>query len=67
VPLEVKSGASGRMRSLLQFLKEKEAGTAVRVSGSARVESHEVEGGQILSIPFYLVSQVDALLRRQCG
>jgi hypothetical protein len=65
VPIEVKSGATGRMRSLLQFLKEKDAATGLRVSADPRVASHKVEGGRIVSVPFYLVSKVDELVNRK--
>jgi hypothetical protein len=65
IALEVKSGAMGRMRSLLQFLKEKDASTGLRISADPRIESHKVEGGRIVSLPFYLVSKLNEILKQK--
>ena len=57
VPVEVKSGATGRMRSLHQFLLDKGSEFGVRVS-----EAPLTKNEKILSVPFYLVSQLGRLL-----
>jgi len=57
VPIEVKSGATGRLRSLRQFMKEKKVEIGVRVS-----ESPLAFDNGILSIPFYMIEQLPRLL-----
>lgn len=58
VPIEVKAGKTGRLRSLHQFMQEKNTHIGVRVSQ----QPLELEKG-ILSIPFYLVSQLGRLYK----
>lgn len=65
-PIEVKSGTSGRLRSLHQFIDDAEAKIAVRVySGQLTIEDIFTKGGRkykLLSIPFYLLHRLPALL-----
>jgi len=70
VPIEVKAGASGRLRSLHVFVREKKVGLGVRIS-SAALSLHEVEtaipGGhqrrfRLLSVPFYLAGELPRLI-----
>lgn len=57
VPIEVKAGATGRLRSLQRFLEEKRCPLGVRISQHP-LACH----GKILSIPLYLVSELPRLL-----
>ncbi len=57
VPIEVKSGTTGRLKSLQILLKDKNLKLGVRVS-----EQNLKLEGNILSVPFYLLSQLQRLL-----
>lgn len=59
VPVEVKAGAIGTLRSLKLFLSEKKLPLGVRVS-----ESPFSLAKDILSIPFYLIEQIPRLVRK---
>jgi hypothetical protein len=70
VPVEVKAGATGRLRSLHMMVVEKNLDLAVRVSSETPVLS-EVQTAlpigperrfRLLSIPFYLVSELPRLI-----
>ncbi len=67
IPIEVKSGASGRLRSLHQFIDRCNHSLAVRVhSGPLALEHHKTLKGtsfQLLSIPFYLIHRIESLLQ----
>jgi predicted AAA+ superfamily ATPase len=67
VPVEVKSGATGRLRSLHQFIGLAGHHFAVRVySGPLKGEKTSTVGGKdfyLLNLPFYLVHQIDDYLR----
>lgn len=74
VPLEVKAGASGSMKSLLRFVMEKGSPVAVRLDmnpPSLQHVRHGIgtgSGGRsvsfdLLSLPLYMVGQVERLLR----
>lgn len=70
VPLEVKSGAAGSMKSLHQFMAEKKLTLAVRLNANPpTVENLDIKTtlGQavkyrLLSIPLYLAERVGALI-----
>ena len=70
IPVEVKAGKTGRLKSLHQFIKEKGVDLAFRINldkPSVLQESSPVYGGgtveyRLLSIPFYLVSQIHRLV-----
>jgi predicted AAA+ superfamily ATPase len=70
VPIEVKAGATGTLRSLHRFVAEKRARLAVRVSSAspqfmpvtANVPGHPPHEFDLLSIPFYLVPMLPRLL-----
>jgi hypothetical protein len=57
IPVEVKSGKTGRLKSLRVFMEEKKSLIGVRVSSLPL--SFE---NQILSVPFYLLSELPRLL-----
>lgn len=72
IPVEVKAGKTGRLKSLHQFIKEKGADLAFRINldkPSILEESSTVYGGEIIkyrliSIPFYLVGQMRRLAQK---
>lgn len=57
IPIEVKSGALGRLKSLRIFMEEKECPVGVKISEEPLGFSHGV-----LSVPFYLISQLPRLV-----
>lgn len=75
VPVEVKAGKSGSLRSLHQFVFEKSAHTAIRFDTnqpsrqnvSHRVRSKDRDGRtdyQLLSLPLYAVDELGRLLEK---
>lgn len=70
VPIEVKAGKTGRLRSLHNFMAEKHLDIAVRVHGQPpELRSVETTGAgvgkhryNLLSIPFYLVQEIPRVL-----
>ena len=71
VPVEIKTGTSGSLKSLHQFLKEKGGGLALRFNAdppsllrdSKRLPSGETVDYRLLSLPLYLVGQARRLLQ----
>lgn len=63
VPIEVKSGAAGRLKSLQLFIANQKISFGVRISQKPLTLE-----GNILSIPFYMISQIPRLVREstQC-
>lgn len=59
VPIEVKAGATGRLRSLKIFLERKKCPLGIRVSQSKLSWNKDV-----LSIPFYLIEEIPRLVRQ---
>ena len=72
VPIEVKSGSAGSMKSLHQFMAEKNLNLAVRFnSNMAIVEEIRVKttlgqpvGYQLLSLPVYLAENLEQLINQ---
>lgn len=66
IPLEVKSGPAGRLRSLHQFVDRAPHPYAVRLySGMFSIENHKTLAGKsffLLNLPFYLLSRIDFYL-----
>ncbi len=60
VPIEVKSGSTGRLKSLHLFMQEKNAKIGVKISAAPL--SFEKN---ILNIPFYLIKQLDKLVHNR--
>ncbi len=58
IPIEVKAGAIGSLRSLKLFIEEKKAAFGVRISQLPLSYSD-----QVLSIPFYLIEQLPRLIK----
>ncbi len=73
LPVEVKAGKSGTLRSTFQFLLEKRRNRAVRFhTGSPALEDVKLPGEegttvQLLSLPLYAVGQLDRLLGEAFG
>ncbi|MGP8198228.1 MAG: ATP-binding protein [Limisphaerales bacterium] len=68
LPVEVKAGKTGTLRSTFQFLREKRRKRAVRFhTGSPALEEIKLPGEegmtvQLVSLPLYAVGQLDRLL-----
>ncbi len=70
IPIEIKAGKTGRLKSLHQFINEKGVDLAVRINlakPSVFQDSNKLPGGQsveyrLLSIPFYLIGQIQRLI-----
>lgn len=58
IPVEVKAGAHGKLRSLHQFMQEKQSPFGLRISQNPL--SFE---NQILSIPLYLINQIPRITK----
>jgi hypothetical protein len=67
IPLEVKAGKSGTLRSLHQFMNYCDHAYAVRLySGSLRIEKVKTPEGKIfhlLNLPYFLVGRLNEYLR----
>lgn len=57
VPIEVKAGATGKLRSLKQFLLEKNCTLGLQIS-----EAPLKREGDVLSVPFYMIDQIPRLV-----
>lgn len=66
IPIEVKSGKTGRLRSLFQFMNRSLHPYAVRVySGKFQVDKIHPNGGKafyLLNLPFYLIGELNSYL-----
>ncbi|MBI1871717.1 MAG: ATP-binding protein [Chlamydiae bacterium] len=61
IPIEVKSGKTGRLRSLKEFVKQSGIKKTVRVyRGPFRIEEVSIEGVnfKLISLPFYLLPRI---------
>lgn len=58
IPIEVKAGKTGRLQSLKQFLALKGSRLGVKIS-EAPLSLHD----NILSVPFYMISQLPGLIK----
>lgn len=66
IPIEVKSGKSGTLRSLRLFLKEKGGSVGIRFNSEPPTLLRE-EGLILFSLPFYFVGQWKRLLQESQG
>lgn len=66
IPIEVKSGASGSLRSLQQFVDMAPHNIAIRVySGKLKIENSRTITGkkfQLINLPFYLLGKIERVL-----
>jgi len=73
LPVEVKAGKTGTLRSLFQFLHDKKRNHAVRLHlrppalESLKLPGDESRTVQLLSLPLYLAGQLDRLLAEAFG
>ena len=58
IPLEVKAGMQGHLKSMMQFMSEKKCPIGIRIS-----ERPLAYKDGILSIPFYMIKQLPRLVR----
>jgi len=71
IPIEVKAGTTGTLKSLHQFMKEKKRSTAIRINSDiprlGPVHVKDSFGASIeynlLSLPFYLLEQLHRLIK----
>jgi len=71
MPIEVKAGTTGTLKSLHSFMKEKKKKTAIRINSDvprmSSIEAKDTLGSPLeytlLSIPFYLLGQLHRLIR----
>ena len=57
IPIEVKAGAQGHLKSLRQFMQEKKSEIGIRIS-----EQPLSFKDQILSVPFYMLAEIPRLV-----
>jgi uncharacterized protein len=66
IPIEVKSGATGRLRSIHRFIEDSNQDIAVRFyNGEVRVDTLRTQSGKefiLLNLPHFLVSQLHEYL-----
>lgn len=66
IPVEVKSGATGRLRSLHEFIDRADHNYGVRVyAGMLKIEKSRTRDGKyfyLLNLPFYLVHKINEYL-----
>ncbi len=66
IPVEVKAGKAGKLRSLMQFVDAAPHDFAVRVySGNLSVEKTKTIAGKkfnLLNLPYYLVGEINKYL-----
>ena len=75
IPIEVKSGTTGTLKSLHQFMKEKKKTIAIRINSDVPrfgpVDVKDAFGASIeynlLSLPFYLLEQLHRLVKALRG
>lgn len=73
IPIEVKAGKSGRLKSLHYFIKEKQWPFAVRFNADlptllkeqATLVDQKTVHYRLLSLPFYLAEQLERLVSSQ--
>jgi predicted AAA+ superfamily ATPase len=66
IPVEVKSGTSGKLRSLLHYLDHSDSDFAVRLfAGKIQLETHRTPAGKtfkLLNLPYYLSGRLKEYL-----
>jgi len=68
IPIEVKSGKTGKLKSLNLFMENSPYSYAIRVySGKIRIDQVQLPSGKqyhLCSIPYYLLSKLDDVIKR---
>ncbi len=71
IPVEVKSGKTGKLKSLNLFMEKSPHVYAVRIySGKIRIDPVRLSSGKtyrLCSVPYYLISRLDDVLEWFCG
>lgn len=71
IPIEIKSGAIGRLRSLHQFIEYSNQNVAIRFwSGKKSIEQAKTLTGKtftLINLPLYMISCIDAELEKFLG
>ena len=70
IPIEVKSGAAGSLKSLHQFISERNFKTAVRINSekpavtkiNVKTSTGNMAKYSLISIPFYLTEEIDRFI-----
>src|SRR3990167_5808429 len=66
IPIEVKSGETGTLKSLMQFMEDANHDIAIRLyAGKIKTDELKTPSGKkfkLLSLPYYLVSQLESYL-----
>lgn len=70
IPIEVKSGATGRLKSLHQFMAERNFITAVRINSekptitkvNVKISTGNMAKYSLISIPFYLTEEINRFI-----
>jgi predicted AAA+ superfamily ATPase len=70
IPIEIKSGKQGTLRSLHQFVERSNHPYAIRMyAGKFSIENHITPGGKpykLMNLPYFLVSKIEAYLHLLC-
>jgi predicted AAA+ superfamily ATPase len=68
IPIEVKSGKAGKLKSLIQFMEKSNHPYAVRIySGRSRIDQIKLPSGNfffLYSMPYYLLSRLDEAINQ---
>ena len=68
IPIEVKRGKRGKLKSLNLFMESSHHSYAIRVySGKIRIDQMQLSSGKqyyLYSIPYYLLSRLDDVIER---
>ncbi len=71
IPIEVKSGKKGHLKSLLQFMEESASPIAIRVHAgnlhSQQIERSNGSSFKLISIPFYLIYRLEEIIAVKPG
>ena len=75
IPVEVKAGSTGSLRSLHGFMEQKKLSKAVRVNSgypsltevTIKNSNNQTINYQLLSLPFYLTEQIYRLYDDMCN
>jgi predicted AAA+ superfamily ATPase len=66
IPIEVKSGETGKLKSLMQFMEITNHTIAIRLyAGKIKKDIVETSSGKkftLINLPYYLVSQIDSYI-----
>jgi predicted AAA+ superfamily ATPase len=68
IPIEVKAGKSGRLRSLHYYMNQSSIDVAVRIGSSPYsiedIETHEGKKFQLIHLPFYMICVIEKIIEK---